>query len=139
MPVCLACTQGRALAMQPLGAVRTLSTFSRRFPSRVQHYTDNLRRSISPVRHNLDTSVVSRVWNRTGAFARRSFSSSPEVPARIPQALTLLHKTRSFLPRALRPGNSLDFWNQTVSEVSDDLSAGKTAGTEVQIAGEHPS
>jgi hypothetical protein len=79
-----------------------------------------------------------RTINRTGLSARTSSSSSPspQLPSRTPQALTLLHKTRSFLPRALGHDKSLDFWDRTLAEASDDLSAEVTAETKVRIVGE---
>jgi hypothetical protein len=141
MPVCLACTHGPALSMQTLCVIRTYGQTSRWFSSQTQSpIFKSLPGSILTL--HPDTTAVYRTRNRTRIFGRSVSSSSSSVSSRTPQALTLLHKTRSFLPRALRHGestNSLDFWNRILSEISEDLSAKEMAETKVGIVGECPN
>ena len=131
MPVCQACMHRSPSSIQPL-----YGPTLRRFFWQAQ----SLAFQNSAGANQTDT--TNRARNRTILFSRAASSASPPgVLARTSQALTLLHKTRSFLPRALGHGESTDslgFWNRTLCEISDELSSKATAEAKIRIVGECP-
>jgi hypothetical protein len=104
MPLCLqACTHATPI-MRLVCAIRARGLTSWSFSSKAQYR--NL--------YGSDTSAINRARNRTRISAKPS-SSLAEVSSPTSQANALLHKTRLFLPRTFGQGESLDFWNRTLS------------------------
>src|SRR5882762_2704701 len=123
--------------MQILCAIRAHGPISQYYSSQTRYRAfNNLHGSVLP-----HTSASKRTRTRARISTRASSSSSPEVHSRTSQTLTLLHKTRSFLPHAFGhqgSSDSLEFWNRTFSEISDDLSIKEMAETKVRVVSECP-
>jgi hypothetical protein len=108
--------------LQPVYAIFARGQASLRFPLRAQSYW---------VFKCLDSAVI-RTQSRTRIFSRPTVSLA-EASSPLHRACTLLQKTRTFLPRAFEPGESLEFWNRVLSEFPTRYSAN------LQIVGECPN
>ena len=141
MPTCLACTKSWPVTTGALYAAN-----SRRLTSRWIAFRAFQKLS-TPIQTQLSCRASTVSAHRTlKTSATASKSPITRIPLRIPQTLTLLHKTTSFLDRALddspitKGGSSssqkLAFWRATLLELSLELSSGEAGNHKVRIAGE---
>lgn len=148
MPTCLAGAQGCSIT------TKTLSTScKRRLALRCTAFSVQSRtfknassslgidtRSGRPLLKSSSPAALGSTRLATSATALHK-KASTQVPSRPHQTLTLLHKTTTFLPHVLgkeqsnHSAGALEYWKRTLSEISDELSAGETDDAKVRVVG----